>query len=135
RLSEEVTLAEQRRQEIARLKERVEEENRALIGQLAARTGRAPVIGKGLKQTFELVQKVAQTETSVLVRGETGVGKELVARAVHAASPRRDGPFIVVDCGAITPGLFEATLFGHVRGAFTGAVRDAQGAFRAAHGG
>jgi transcriptional regulator with GAF, ATPase, and Fis domain len=71
----------------------------------------------------------------VLVRGETGVGKELIARAIHAASPRRAGPFVVVDCGAIAAGLIESALFGHERGAFTGAVRAAAGAFRAAHGG
>jgi two-component system response regulator HydG len=135
RLHSEVKLAEERRLEIARLKERVDEENRALIGQLAARNGRAPLISAGLAGTFELVQKVARTDSSVLVRGETGVGKELVARAVHAGSARRDGPFVVLDCGAITPSLFESALFGHVRGAFTGAVRDAQGAFRSAHGG
>lgn len=135
RLKRQVDVAEKRRREIARLKERVEEENRELIGELAARRGHAPVIGQGLRPTFELVQKVARTDSSVLVAGETGVGKELVARAIHAGSPRRDGPFIVVDCGAISPGLFESTLFGHVRGAFTGAVRDSVGAFRAADGG
>ena len=135
RLKRQVDVAEKRRREIARLKERVEEENRALVGELASRRGHAPVIGQGLKPTFELVQKVARTDSSVLVWGETGVGKELVARAVHAGSSRRDGPFIVVDCGAISPGLFESTLFGHVRGAFTGAVRDSLGAFRAANGG
>jgi two-component system response regulator HydG len=135
RLQRQVEVAEQRRREIGRLKERVEEENRALIGQLAARQGRAPVIGPGLKPTFALVQKVARADASVLVRGETGVGKELVARAIHAASPRRDAPFIVVDCGAISAGLVESTLFGHERGAFTGAIRATLGAFRAAHGG
>ncbi len=135
KLQKEVEIAERRRREIARLKERVEEENRALIGQLASRSGHAPVIGKGLKATFELAQKVPHSDASVLVRGETGVGKELVARAIHAASPRRDGPFIVVDCGAISAGVFESALFGHERGAFTGAVRSTQGAFRAADGG
>ncbi|HUH03106.1 MAG TPA: sigma 54-interacting transcriptional regulator, partial [Kofleriaceae bacterium] len=135
RLQQEVELSERRRKEIARLKDLVEEENRALIGQLASRSGKAPVIGTGLAATFDLVQKVAHTETNVLVRGETGVGKELVARAVHAGSARRDGPFIVVDCGAIAQGVCESALFGHERGAFTGAVRAAQGAFRAASGG
>ncbi|HTM18929.1 MAG TPA: sigma 54-interacting transcriptional regulator, partial [Kofleriaceae bacterium] len=135
RLQREVDVAERRRREIARLKERVEEENRALIGELASRSGRAPVIGVGLGPTFELAQKVAHSDASVLVRGETGVGKELVARAIHAASARRHGPFIVVDCGAIAKGVFESGLFGHERGAFTGAVRAAQGAFRAADGG
>ncbi|MBK9030108.1 MAG: sigma 54-interacting transcriptional regulator [Myxococcales bacterium] len=135
RLRREVEVAERRRKEIARLKERLEEENRALIGELAARTGKAPVIGAGLAATFELVAKVARADATVLVRGETGVGKELIARAIHAASPRRSGPFVVVDCGAIAAGLVESALFGHAKGAFTGAVRAAAGAFRAAHGG
>ena len=135
RLRREVDIAERRRCEIARLKERLEAENRELIGQLASRSGRAPVIGTGLRQTFDLVQKVAHSDASVLVRGETGVGKELVARAIHASSGRRDGPFIVVDCGAIAAGVFESALFGHERGAFTGAVRATLGAFRSAHGG
>jgi two-component system response regulator HydG len=69
------------------------------------------------------------------VRGETGVGKELVARAIHAGSARRGGPFVVVDCGAVAAGLFESTLFGHEKGAFTGATKATLGAFRAAHGG
>jgi len=135
RLRCEVDVAERRRQEIGRLKERVEQENRELIGTLAARTGRAPVVGKGLKNTFELAQRVARSNASVLVHGETGVGKELIARAIHAGSPRRDAPFVVVDCGAIAAGVFESALFGHERGAFTGAVRAAQGAFRSANGG
>ncbi|HVV87334.1 MAG TPA: sigma 54-interacting transcriptional regulator, partial [Kofleriaceae bacterium] len=135
RLRREVEVAERRRREIARLKDRLEAENRALVGELASRTGKAPVIGQGLAATFELAQKVARSDATVLVRGETGVGKELIARAIHAASPRRSGPFVVVDCGAIAAGLVESALFGHERGAFTGAVRAAQGAFRAAHGG
>jgi len=135
RLQKEVEVAEQRRQEIARLKERVEQENRELIGQLAARSGRAPVVGKGLQKTFELAQRVARSNASVLVCGETGVGKELIARAIHAGSARRDAPFVVVDCGAIAAGVFESALFGHERGAFTGAIKAAQGAFRAADGG
>ena len=135
RLRREIEVAERRRKEIARLKERLEEENRALVGELASRTGKAPVIGAGLAATFELAGKVARSDATVLVRGETGVGKELIARAIHAASPRRSGPFIVVDCGAIAAGLVESALFGHEKGAFTGAVRAAAGAFRAARGG
>ncbi len=135
RLRREVDIAERRRREIVRLKERLEEENRALVGELASRTGKAPVIGHGLAATFELVQKVAHTDVTVLVHGETGVGKELIARAIHAASPRRSAPFIVIDCGAIAVGLVESALFGHEKGAFTGAFRSALGAFRSAHGG
>ncbi len=78
RLRREVEVAERRRKEIVRLKERLEEENRALVGELASRTGKAPVVGHGLAATFELVQKVARSEATVLVRGETGVGKELI---------------------------------------------------------
>ncbi len=135
RLAREVAVAKRGRQEIARLKDRLEEENQALISTLASRSGTAPVIGEGLRATFELVQKVARTDASVVIRGETGVGKELIARAIHAGSPRRDGPFIVVDCGAIAKGVFESSLFGHERGAFTGAIRATQGAFRSANGG
>jgi transcriptional regulator with GAF, ATPase, and Fis domain len=135
RLRVEVENAEKRRKEIARLKERLEEENRDLVGQLASKSGRAPVIGKGLEATFELAQRAARGEATVLIHGETGAGKELVARAIHAASPRRSEPFVVVDCGAIAAGLVESALFGHERGAFTGAIRSAAGAFRAAHGG
>ncbi|HTJ44995.1 MAG TPA: sigma 54-interacting transcriptional regulator, partial [Kofleriaceae bacterium] len=135
RLRVEVETADKRRREIARLKERLEEENRALVGQLASKSGKAPVIGKGLEATFELAQRAARGDATVLVHGETGAGKELVARAIHAASPRRSGPFVVVDCGAIAASLIESTLFGHEKGAFTGAIKSAQGAFRAAHGG
>jgi two-component system, NtrC family, response regulator HydG len=135
RLRQQVEVAEGRRREIARLKERLEEENRALVGQLASRTGRPPVIGKGLEATFDLATRAARADATVLIRGETGVGKELVARAIHAGSPRRGGPFVVIDCGAIATGLAESALFGHERGAFTGAIRAAEGAFRAAHGG
>jgi len=136
RLGQEVEVAEQRRREIGRLKERLEEENRALVRELvASHRGKAPLIGKGLAETFERVHKVARSDATVLVRGETGVGKELIARAIHAGSARRAGPFVVVDCGAIAPGLIESALFGHDKGAFTGAVRAAPGAFRQADGG
>ncbi len=135
RLEDEVAVAERRRREIARLKERIEEEKQVIEAELARRGGRAPVIGAGLRPIFETVQKVARSEVTVLVSGETGVGKELFARAVHVGSPRRGGPFVVVDCASIPAGLFESALFGHERGAFTGATRAAQGAFRAAHGG
>src|SRR5204863_93566 len=77
RLSVEIELAEKRRREIGRLKDRLEEENRALIGELATRRGATPVIGKGLSDTFELVRKVAKSDATALIRGETGVGKEL----------------------------------------------------------
>lgn len=84
---------------------------------------------------LEQVRRVAPSHSSVLVRGETGTGKELVARAIHAESPRKRGPFLAINCAALPPELLESELFGHVRGAFTGAVRDTLGYFRRADGG
>ena len=88
-----------------------------------------------VKALLRDVQRIARGEASVLVRGETGTGKELVARALHAASPRAAGPFRALNCAALPAQLLESELFGHVRGAFTGAVRDAPGHLRAADGG
>jgi transcriptional regulator with PAS, ATPase and Fis domain len=84
---------------------------------------------------FEVLKRVSRTESSIVVRGETGTGKELVARAIHQLSPRARGPFRAVNCATFTPELLASELFGHVRGAFTGAVRDRQGLFAAADGG
>ncbi len=88
-----------------------------------------------LVEVFRKVEKVAGTDISVLITGETGTGKELIAREVHRRSQRKDGPFVVVNCGAIPENLMESELFGHVRGAFTGAVATRTGKFQAAHGG
>ena len=85
-----------------------------------------------MQRLFQLVEKAAASEASILVRGETGSGKELVATAIHALSPRRDGPFRAINCAALPPNLLESELFGHERGAFTGAVRDSPGHFRLA---
>jgi two-component system response regulator GlrR len=84
---------------------------------------------------FALLERAAASDATVLLTGETGTGKEAAAESLHAASPRRDGPFIVIDCGAIPPNLLEAELFGHEKGAFTGATAARIGAFEAASGG
>jgi len=88
-----------------------------------------------MRQLLRDVERVGRSESSVLVRGETGSGKELVARALHAASPRAEGPFRAINCAALPANLLESTLFGHARGSFTGAVRDEPGQMRLAHGG
>jgi transcriptional regulator with GAF, ATPase, and Fis domain len=86
-------------------------------------------------EVFRKLQKVATTDISVLITGETGTGKELIARELHRRSPRAEGPFITINCGAIPENLIESELFGHVRGAFTGAVQSRAGKFQAADGG
>lgn len=112
-------------------------ENQALKQQLDLRFGLDNVIGRDYKmlRIFDLVQAVADSRTTVLMTGESGVGKSLVARAIHYRSPRRDKPFIEVSCGALPETLLESELFGHVKGAFTGAIADKQGRFLAANGG
>ncbi len=89
----------------------------------------------GMRQAFQVLANVAETDATVLVRGESGTGKELAARALHAESHRRRGPFRAVNCAALSPALLESELFGHVKGAFTGAVKDRQGLFAQAQGG
>jgi len=93
--------------------------------------GRSPA----MLALFAALAKVAPTESTVLITGETGTGKELAAKAVHQQSARHGGPFVAVDCGALSEGLLESELFGHVKGAFTGALRDKPGLFEAASGG
>jgi transcriptional regulator with GAF, ATPase, and Fis domain len=90
---------------------------------------------EAMKDVFRKIEKVAPTDISVLIAGETGTGKELVARRIHALSSRAEGPFITINCGAIPENLLESELFGHVKGAFTGAVATRQGRFQAADGG
>jgi DNA-binding NtrC family response regulator len=88
-----------------------------------------------MRQLFKLMQDVAATNATVLIEGETGTGKELIAEEIHNHSPRRDGPFVVFDCGSVPRELIESALFGHVKGSFTGAITDRKGAFAEAHGG
>jgi DNA-binding NtrC family response regulator len=95
------------------------------------------MIGRSVKmrEMFARLEKLAKSDATVLVTGETGAGKELVAEALHDHSPREKGPFVVLDCGSIPPNLIESELFGHERGAFTGATSSYAGAFERAHGG
>ena len=112
-------------------------ENRALRRELNRIYSFAEVIGdsSGLKGVFEMVQKVAPTNITVLIEGESGTGKELIARSIHFNSERSAKPFLAVNCGAMPESLLESELFGHTKGAFTGAVSDKKGLFRSADGG
>jgi DNA-binding NtrC family response regulator len=98
---------------------------------LGSMIGKSPAV----RGVFELAEKVAATDATVLVRGESGTGKSLLARAVHEASPRAAGPFVTVNCGALPESLLESELFGHEKGAFTGAVAAKRGRFATAEGG
>jgi two-component system NtrC family response regulator len=113
------------------------EENRRLKNELSARADFRTIVGssKEMEKVFEMIRKVADTEAAILITGESGTGKELVARSIHATGSRRDAPFIAINCAAIPRELLESELFGHVKGAFTGAVRDKVGKFLSADGG
>lgn len=89
-------------------------------------------VSPSMLELFEVIERVARTEVTVLIRGASGTGKELVARALHAAGRRRHGPFQAINCATLTPELLVSELFGHARGAFTGAIRDHQGLFERA---
>jgi len=116
---------------VAELLERRPAEERVREGALGAMVGHA----RSMREVFDSIRRVAPTETTVLITGETGTGKELLARAVHDLSRRAAGPFVPVNCAALAEGVLESELFGHVRGAFTGAVSDRKGLFAAAAGG
>ena len=124
-------------EEIEFLKERLEEENNYLREEVTSALGVGDIIGNspGLKKVMQQIQLVAPTDAAVLVTGESGTGKELVARAIHENSPRKSRALIKVNCGAVPETLFESEFFGHVKGSFTGAMRDKPGRFELADGG
>ncbi len=95
------------------------------------------MVGRSLaiREIFGLIERIAHTDATVMIEGETGTGKDMIARTLHALSPRKDKPFIVVDCGAVSGTLIESELFGHEKGSFTGAIASRQGAFELADGG
>jgi transcriptional regulator with GAF, ATPase, and Fis domain len=122
--------------ELLQLKESISEDNRFLRAELRQASG-VEIVGEdfGLKQVMEMVNHVAPLTSPVLLLGETGTGKEVVATAIHNLSPRKHGPFVKVNCGAIPESLMDSELFGHEKGAFTGAMAQKKGRFERAHQG
>jgi Nif-specific regulatory protein len=122
---------------VLRQKEELLEENAQLRAQVRDRYRFENIIGDSpaMHEVFAVVGQVANSRATVLLLGETGTGKEMIAKAIHYNSPRRDKSFVRVNCGALTGTLLESELFGHVKGSFTGAIRDKQGRFEAADGG
>jgi two-component system response regulator HydG len=112
-------------------------EVRRLRGEVERARGLGEVIGESalMRQLLQMVERVAASDATVLIVGESGTGKELLARTIHRVGPRADGPFVAFDCSALAPSLLEAELFGHEKGAFTGAGRARRGLFREANGG
>jgi len=123
--------------ELTALKQAAEQERDYLRQELHGDPGGERIVGTspGLKHVLEMVRAVASTKASVLIRGESGVGKELIARAIHAQSDRASGPLVKVNCASIPKELFESEFFGHVKGSFTGALRNRAGRFELAHRG
>ncbi len=115
----------------------VVKENRRLRSVVESQYRFGSIIGKSkpIRNVFDTIQKVAPANASVLIEGESGTGKELVAKAIHFNSPRRYQPFVAVNCSALAEGLLESELFGHEKGAFTGAIASKKGRFELAHGG
>jgi formate hydrogenlyase transcriptional activator len=122
-------------EEVERLRQRLQAENVYLQEEIGAEMRNVVGSSPALRSTLDQVARVARGDTTVLINGETGVGKELIARAVHEASPRRDRTMVKLNCAAISAGLVESELFGHVKGAFTGATDKHTGRFLLADGG
>jgi transcriptional regulator with GAF, ATPase, and Fis domain len=125
-----------RYQELLRLQELLVEDNRFLRSELRQAVGEE-IIGAdfGLRGVMDMIRHVAPLSSPVLLLGETGTGKEVIASAIHKLSPRKDGPFVTVNCGAIPESLVDSELFGHEKGSFTGALARKRGRFELAHGG
>jgi DNA-binding NtrC family response regulator len=118
-------------------KRRLFHENRYLRQQLENRYSFANIIGKSpkMQEVFRLIEQVAASDSTIVIQGKSGTGKELVARAIHYNSPRKGRPFVSVNCGGLTESLLESELFGHLRGAFTGAIASKRGLIQEAQGG
>ncbi len=112
-------------------------ENRVLREEIHRKYDFENIVGKAnsIKKVYEMIEAVAETDSTVLISGNSGTGKELVARALHYKSHRKNKPFVAVNCGAISENLIESELFGHKKGAFTGAISDKDGYMKAANGG
>jgi len=123
--------------QVEQLKEQLQAENRYLMDEIQSQHNFSRIIGQGpaLSQILTQIEHVAPTDSSVLIQGESGTGKELIARSIHSASRRRERPLVKVNCGAISPSLVESELFGHEKGAFTGAMNQRIGRFELADGG
>ncbi|MBI3596475.1 MAG: sigma-54-dependent Fis family transcriptional regulator [Nitrospirae bacterium] len=131
--NDEITLTVKKALDLHRLTREVERlrEKVGVEGALGNIIGRS----KPMQDLFRLIERVANSHTTILIYGESGTGKELFARAIHQQSPRRERPFVAIDCGALPETLLESELFGHVRGSFTGAVSNKKGLFEEADGG